>query len=325
MLGHGVKMNFRTISDLNSIINKYIYKVPDDVDLIVGIPRSGMLAASMISLFLNLPLTDFNSMIRGEVFESGRTKMKKDWISNLDEARKILVVEDSSSTGKSLKDAKKSLEGFKFADKIVFLTIYVTGETIPLTDLWFERVDAPRMFEWNYLHHSRLDNMCFDMDGVLCVDPTPEQNDDGAQYVQFIRNAPIRIVPTYKIGYIITSRLEKYREDTEYWLKINGIKYGELIMMPYKTKEERLQHGSHGVFKGEYYKRLKSTYMFVESEAIQAEEIARISGKTVFCTENQKVYNESNIVRRKENAKRLIKRILPNQVKKILKRILMKK
>lgn len=315
-------MNFRTIGNLNSVIYKNLQKIPQDIDLIVGIPRSGMLAGSILSLLLNLPLTDFNSLLNGELFQSGRTKRKVEWISDISEARKILIVEDSSSTGKSISEAREKLDDFQYKDKIVFLTIYVTEETKKLTDIWFEVVNVPRMFEWNYLHHSRLDNMCFDIDGVLCEDPTKDQNDDGVKYIDFIRNAPVKVVPTYKIGYLVTSRLEKYRDDTEYWLKKNGIQYGELIMMPYATKEERLKHGSHGIFKGENYKRLKKAYMFVESEARQAEDIARVSGKTVFCTENQRVYSESDAVRRKEIAKKSIKKFLPPQIKVMLKRVL---
>nr|WP_321023979.1 phosphoribosyltransferase family protein [Eisenbergiella porci] len=317
-------MNFRTIGDLNSAIYKNLQRIPQEVDLVVGIPRSGMLAGSIISLLINEPLADFNSLLNGDLFQAGRTKRKAGWISDISEARKILVVEDSSSTGKSISEAREKLENFQYKDKIVFLTIYVTEETRGLTDIWFEVVDVPRMFEWNYLHHSRLDNMCFDIDGVLCEDPTPDQNDDGEKYIEFIRNAPVKVVPTYKIGYLVTSRLEKYRDDTDYWLKKNGIQYGELIMMPYASKEERLKHGSHGIFKGENYKRLKKTYMFVESEARQAEEIARVSGKTVFCTENQRVYTESNSVKRKEEAKKTIKKLLPPRVKSILKRMLKK-
>lgn len=315
-------MNFKTVNDLNSTIYKNIYKIPKNVDLIVGVPRSGMLVASILSLYLNVPMTDFQSMLDERIYESGRTKIKQDWISDISEAKKILIVEDSSSTGTSLIEVKEKLKSFPYLDKVCILTIFVTDETIKLTDIWFEIVPAPRMFEWNFLHHSRLDKMCFDIDGVLCEDPTPEENDDGEKYVNFIRNAPLRVVPTHKIGYLITSRLEKYRADTEYWLKKNGIQYDELIMMPYETKEERLQRGSHGKFKGENYKHIKQAYVFIESEKKQAEEISRVSGKVVFCIENQKVYTESNLVKNKESIKRTIKKIIPNRIKKGLKKIL---
>lgn len=315
-------MNFRTVEDLTSIIFQNLHRIPKEIDLVVGIPRSGMLVASIISLYLNLPLTDFESLLEGKLYKSGRTKKNEGWISELCEARKILVVEDSSSTGNSLHEARSKSANFEFRDRIVMLIVYVNDETKGLADLWFENVGGPRMFEWNYLHHSRLDNMCFDIDGVLCVDPSEDDNDDGEKYIRFIRNAPTKVIPTYKIGYIITSRLEKFRSDTEYWLKKNNIQYGELIMMPFTSKEDRQKSGSHGTYKGNQYKRLKSTYMFIESNAKQAEEIARVSGKTVFCTENHKVYEESTLIKRGENMKSVIKKMLPQRLKAVLKHMI---
>lgn len=313
-------MNFKTVNDLNTEICKSLYKIPKDVDLVVGIPRSGMLAASMLALYLNLPLSDFDSLINGKVMSCGRCKVKDNWIASIAEARKILIVEDSSSTGKSIKDAKQQLKKFQYSDKIVFLTVYVTERTKLLSDLYLEICEVPRMFEWNYLHHSRLDLACFDIDGVLCEDPTEEQNDDGEKYRDFIRNAPLRVAPTSKIGYLVTSRLEKYREDTEYWLNKNNIKYDNLIMMQFATKEERIQSGSYGIFKGEHYKRLKISYLFVESDKRQASEIAKVSGKTVFCTENQRVYEQSSSVKVKENAIRKVKKLIPSRLKNMIKK-----
>ena len=296
-------MKFRTLADLNSLIYKNISKIPNDVDLIVGIPRSGLLVANIISLYLNLPLTDINSLLNGNIYESGTTKIKEGWIKKINDARKILVVEDSSLTGNSLNKLKEQIANSDLLDKIIILTIYVTDDTKRLADLYFEICNPPRTFEWNFMHNSSIKKACFDIDGVLCDDPMPEQNDDGKKYIEFVRNAPLKIAPTFEIGYLITSRLEKYREDTEYWLKKNNIKYKNLIMMPFNTKEERTKSGSHGKFKGENYKKLKETNLFIESELNQAIEIAKISGKTVFCTETHEVINENTKKKIKSNLK----------------------
>lgn len=314
-------MNFRTINDLNLVIYNNLHLIPSDIDLIVGIPRSGMLAASILALYLNFPLTDLYSLMKENIYQSGRTKVKKSWINTIQEAKKILIVEDSSSTGKSLEDAKALLEDFRFKHKVVYLTIFVTKKTVEYTDIYFEIVPVPRMFEWNYLHHKRVDRLCFDIDGVLCRDPLPEENDDGKKYVEFIRNAEAKVVPTCKIGYLITSRLEKYRKDTEYWLAKNNIKYDKLIMMPYASKEERLKYGNHGIYKGKKYKELGQTSLFVESEAKQAKEIASISGKAVFCIENHRLYDESSLTKKKELIKSKLKDICPRRIKEIVKKL----
>lgn len=36
------------------------------------------------------------------------------------------------------------------------------------------------------MNHGILKKACLDIDGVLCVDPTPEENDDGPRYREFL-------------------------------------------------------------------------------------------------------------------------------------------
>lgn len=307
-------MNFRTISDLNNLINQKMYMIPKDVDLIVGVPRSGMLVADLYALYLNLPVTDFDSMLEGRIYECGASKRRTNWIENIDQARKILIVEDSSYSGNSVKKIKEKIKGTSYEDKIIIMAVYVCAEGKNMVDIYLEECTPPRMFEWNYLHHKGLANACFDIDGVLCEDPTEEENDDGEKYESFISNATLRVVPTFKIGTLITSRLEKYRYQTESWLKKNGIQYDRLIMMNFDTKEERIASGSHGVFKGKEYKKIKQAVIFVESNPGQAEEIANISGKLVFCVGNQQVYEESNLCK----GKTVVKRTIKNTLKKVL-------
>ena len=313
-------MKFKTINDLNLLINKNIQKIPSNVDLVVGIPRSGLFVATLISLYLNLPVTDVDSLLNDSIYKCGTTKVKDNWIKNLSEARKILVVEDSSSSGKSLMRLKEQLKNFKYKDKIVILTVYVTDLTKEYTDMYFEICNPPRIFEWNFMHTKSVENACFDIDGVLCVDPTNEENDDGEKYREFLLNAPLRIAPTYPIGCLVTTRLEKYRKETEEWLKKHNIKYKQLIMMNAASKEERIQMGNHGKFKGEVYKKQKNCNLFVESNWNQATEIAKISDKTVFCTENQEVVGNSKIYEVKNNAKYRIKIALWKIKNKIFKK-----
>lgn len=323
-------MEFRSISDLNKIIKENIYRIQEEkIDLIVGIPRSGLLPASIISLYLNIPMTDFDSFLNGNIYNMGNTKVKENWIKNLDEAKHILIVEDSSVSGNSLKDAKVRLNTSKYKNRCKFLTIFVTEETKKYTDIYFDVCPVPRMFEWNYIHHHGVINACFDIDGVLCEDPTPMENDDGENYINFIRNAKPKFIPSFKIGYLVTSRLEKYREDTEYWLKKNKIQYDKLIMIDLPSKEERIRLGNHGKFKGENYKKLKNTNIFIESEMNQAIEIAKISGKAVFCTSTSEFINESYINKTVKNiktkSKNIIKKIIPKKIKNIIKKIISKK
>ena len=46
-------MNYRNIADLNNTILQRLHIIPRDFDLIVGVPRSGMLPANLLALYLN--------------------------------------------------------------------------------------------------------------------------------------------------------------------------------------------------------------------------------------------------------------------------------
>ena len=120
-------MNFRTIEDLSRIINNNLYRIPKDVDLIVGVPRSGLLAANLISLYLNKPLTDIDGLFKNKILGSGISKSKDGWISQPEEARKILLVEDSSATGITFNQTLSRIKKYKHYKKIIFLVIIYPG------------------------------------------------------------------------------------------------------------------------------------------------------------------------------------------------------
>lgn len=165
-----------------------------------------------------------------------------------------------------------------------------------------------------------LEYCCVDIDGVLCEDPSFFENDDGKRYRAFLKNAQPKLIPTRKIGYIVTTRLEKYRSETEAWLRKNCIEYDHLVMMDCRSAKERIRKGNHGVFKGEIFKKTNCS-VFIESNYEQAIEICKISGKQVFCAE------KSVLITPKGVGKHM--RILANDwrytskrvVKKLLKRI----
>ena len=88
-------MNFVTIADMNKDVVASLSKIPHDIDLVVGIPRSGMLIASIIAVQLNKPLIDINGYLNNTAYSIGNTVNRK--VKNYTELKKILVVEDSVS------------------------------------------------------------------------------------------------------------------------------------------------------------------------------------------------------------------------------------
>ena len=281
-------MNYRNITDLNNIILKKLSIIPRDFDLIVGVPRSGMLPANLLSLYLNRPYTDIHSFLNGHIYKAGARSQFFD----ISEFKKILVVDDSIASGSAMVEVRESLKHLESKFDIKYCAVYIIAGKEKMVDYYFEIVPLPRYFQWNILNHTTLEKACFDIDGVLCADPLPEQNDDGPKYIDFILNAPPLFIPGSKIGTIVTSRLEKYRTETETWLKANNIKYNDLVMLDLPDMAARQRANNHGDHKAKAYMS-KPYVLFVESEYHQAVEINRLSKKPVLCTENFEMIFES--------------------------------
>lgn len=281
-------MNFRTFDDMSSALTKKLNLVPRDVDLIVGIPRSGLIPANILALHLNLPLTDLDGLLSGRMLGKGRTRSHTKQRVTVEECRKVLVIDDSLWTGKTIDMAKQKIDEANIPQEIIYAAVYVTENTKDKIDLYFDICPFPRMFEWNFMHHGYLENACIDVDGVLCADPTSQENDDGTKYLEFLENAQPLFLPTLPVGYLVTSRLEKYRPQTEAWLKKYGIEYQKLFMLNLPDGETRRALNCHATFKSRIYRQTKSI-IFIESELKQAKDIAKYSNKPVLCIETRRL------------------------------------
>ncbi|OOV25811.1 phosphoribosyl transferase [Flavobacterium sp. LM5] len=281
-------MYYRNVKDLNNIILQRLSIIPRDFDLIVGVPRSGMLPANLLALYLNRPYTDIHSFLNGHIYKAGA----RGQFFDISEFKNVLVVDDSIASGAAMVEVKENLKHLNDQFNIKYCAIYVIPGKEKMVDYFFETVPLPRYFQWNILNHTTLEKACFDIDGVLCADPLPEQNDDGEKYIDFILNAPPLFIPGSKIGTIVTSRLEKFRKETETWLAANNIKYNDLVMLDLPNMEARQRANNHGDHKAKAY--LSKPYvLFIESEYHQAVEINRLSKKPVLCTANFEMIFES--------------------------------
>jgi uncharacterized HAD superfamily protein len=127
------------------------------------------------------------------------------------------------------------------------------------------------------------------------VDPSETQNDDGPNYASFLLNAAPLYIPGSRIGTLVTSRLEKYRAETETWLKNHGVAYDKLVMLDLPDMKARQKANCHGSHKANEFKNSKYN-LFVESDLKQAIEINKLTKKPVFCTENfQMIYESQSI------------------------------
>lgn len=284
-------MRYKTINDLSDTIRHNIWKIPQDIDFIIGIPRSGMIAASMIASYMNVPLIDINSYIAGlKPYGGMRLQFYND---NHIKSNKILIVDDTVYNGNSMRNVKDQLKSYK--QNFIYCCIYLEGTGSNYVDIYLEDLRDLKtyeivLYEWNiFQHHPHIMNKCcYDLDGVLCVDPPDERNTE--EYINYIKNAKPLFIPKTTIGCIMTYRLIKYKDITEKWLNDNGIKYNELHMFNAQSWKERNDSNiTPEIYKGNFYKNNQYN-LFVESNKFQAQGIFEISNKPVYCVETNYMY-----------------------------------
>ena len=285
-------LEYRSYNDLVNLLSYKSIHLHNKYDLIVGIPRSGMIPAYIIGLHLNLPVLDFESFILGFTPSGGfRTKYLPNTIYT-----NVLIVDDSIQHGHQNENIRRRIEQFTNFN-FYFLAIFSSESSKHKVDFYFEMINAPRVFQWNILQSWIYEYSCVDIDGVLCIDPTEEENDDGEKYINFLENAKPKFLPPCNVNVLVTSRLEKYRHQTDSWLKKHGVNYNHLEMLNLPDKATRVRLGAHASFKSEIYSKYVNTLLFIESSKHQAEFIHRQTSKNVFCVDNMSFYKEINNVK----------------------------
>jgi orotate phosphoribosyltransferase len=314
-------MNFayRSVADLNRDIRQWLSAFPRDCELVVGVPRSGLLVATLLALHLNIPLTDLEGLLEGRLISAGKRlePPKPDFLAS---PRRVVVLDDTVNSGRQLRLAKEAIRDRGLAHEIRYAAVYVTPEHEHEVDLYFANIAKGRVFEWNLFHSRTLGRCCVDIDGVLCRDPTEAENDDGERYRGFLETVAPRIVPTQPIGWLVTTRLERYRPATEAWLARHGIQYGRLIMLDLPDAAERRRIKPYAAFKAAAY-RDTGAELFIESSLTQATEIARLTSDYVLCTDSNSMIEPGALAAGYRKVQRFGRYRLPDLVQSARKRL----
>lgn len=271
---------FITLEDLTAWTKEWIKEFPENYDLIVGVPRSGLFVATIIALKLGKPLTTPDLFVRGESWKSKRMPER--------EQVKVLLVEDCLSSGRDLERCHKMMLESGRECQITRAAAIVHDKVLDKVDLYYRNVPFPRFFEWEFVHHKKAEVLAVDMDGVLCENCPREIDLDEARYLEWLPKARPYLLPFYEIDYIVTNRLEKYRPQTEEWLARNRIRYRELLMWDLPDKARRSGWAKH---KAEELLRVKPD-MFVESNMDQAAEIWRQTSIPTLCADTQVFFHQ---------------------------------
>lgn len=273
-------MTYISYDQLAKDVLQWSLQLPRDIDVFIGIGRSGLIPAATLALHRNVRFATLDEFRDGRITTGGQRDRHRG-------IKKAMVVDDSCLSGRSLQKAQNDLKHIKVP--VQYGAVYMDPRFVKSGVHFFKEIELPRIFEWNWLHHYWLQFACLDIDGVLCDDPTPADNDDGLRYRKFLHTARPKHLPTVEVSTLVTSRLEKYRLDTERWLERWGVRYKKLIMHPAENKRERQKAGDHAQRKAEIYKQTDYK-LFVESSARQARMIYALTGKPVLCIDNGDFY-----------------------------------
>ncbi len=277
-------LGFKSLNSLIDESRRLGPYIPHDIEAVVGIPRSGMIPAYAIALSSgNLPVWSLQEFIANTPNARGHTRGQAEMPRLPEEIKKILLVDDAVLSGSSLIKAKHELSS-RSLERIVTCAPYVFAGSTQLVDIAGEIIEAPSLYEWNFLSHGLIEDCCIDMDGVLCFDPDDDTANDEEKYKHFIKNAKPRYRFKHKVKAIVTSRLSKYRVETQDWLESQGIKYDKLYLLDAPDSEMRTRFELQAPFKARIYRDSEAT-CFIESELWQAQEIANLSGMSVICTD----------------------------------------
>ena len=280
-------MKFKTYQDLLSDTKQWERELPE-FDAICGVPRSGLLPATILATVRNTRLVPLNMLLTDPANAIANSPLRN-WNqgSKKPAGNRLLVVDDTASNGITLKGIQASLAQTKHDLDIEYGVVYATKESSKFVNHFRCQLPQPRLFEWNWFrHNAHMYLGCCDMDGVLCEDwkSRQEQNED-PEFVSHVLNAKPLWLPPVELTAVVTSRIERYRAETESWLHRHGVKFQHLIMHPAKTPGERRVAGDHAQRKAEAYMRFGRSHLFVESDIHQARTIFQLTGKTVLCTD----------------------------------------
>lgn len=264
-----------------------IAKIPPDVTAIAGVARSGLSAATMLSMYLHLPMITIRQTM-GDVIQTGNGWRLGGSKHVNPRTEKILIVDDTVMTGNSLK-AIAPLVDREFGNA-VYSAIYVNPLAHRKPDIWSVDLPWPHLLEWNVFNSILSPSAAMDFDGILCHDCPPESDDDGPRYLEFIRNAqPLYVPRRCPVPLIVTARIERYRAETENWLRRHGIAWHRLVMHPAKNLSDR-RRDNIAAYKARHYSLWAKSHIprpgphiFFESDDRQAYDISRISKLLTVC------------------------------------------
>ena len=251
---------------------------------VLGIPRSGLLPASMIAMWLNLPMYSLDRVNSPQLLSAATKFGGIRMLEHTENDGGLLVVDDTVYNGTAMKNFAP-----RIPEDTYTCSVYVRPESEFKPDFYGRELNATHLLEWNLFNCTYIEYALLDFDGILSPNVPYDKCINEESYIDYITNVEpfYHRIPKTKCRGIVTARLEKYRDITEEWLDRHGVRYDSLIMYP--TEKEEIRDKNHiqeaANFKAKHFSA-SSAHFFIESELPEAVIIRRESGKFVICPED---------------------------------------
>lgn len=256
--------------------------VPHDAAGIVGIPRSGLLAATLIATHLHLPLYELTE--EGALNRLGSGSRGRNWGWPAGATGPLVVVDDTTYSGAALGRAKEAVRRLGLPS-VLFAVVY-PRPGVEQPDLFCRHLPSPHLLEWNVANNAIIRGnplapeyqagIAFDLDGVIVHDA-----ESGGPM-----GTPYLLPRTVPVPLICTGRKESSRPETEALLARYGAKYNRLVMLPDDVEMTTESVAAH---KARYYLESGCGF-FLESCPAQAALIFSLSSRPVVCPRADKVF-----------------------------------
>jgi hypoxanthine phosphoribosyltransferase len=276
----GPNYNYIPMMMISSDIFEWCKKISSDFDIVVAIPRSGMIIGSVIASYFGKPLSTPDMIIEGKQWMSSISTTKHN--INLNFYNTILVVDDSICSGQQMEHNVNLIQSYLPNKKIIKAVLYKSKESSYPIDFFYKEVSSQNLnqYDFSLMHQKLAANIACDLDGILCKDYAGQNYDD------FLRNAIPHRIPTFEIDSIVTARPEEYREITEEWLKKHNVRYKKLYMLP--------EHNNTDIQKVLKFKTnillKEKPDLYWESNPYLAKECHERTGIRTLCFENGILY-----------------------------------
>jgi hypoxanthine phosphoribosyltransferase len=251
-----------------------------NVDLVVGVARSGLLPAGVLAYDLHRPLWSVSPS--AGLLDVGHG-VRLDGQAR--EVRRIAVIDDTTARGVAMREASAIVRE-RFPDaEIVRAVVYAHPHGMGEVDIVVREYPGLHYLEWNWCNAGHGVKCGFDFDGIICHDL-----EDGPDYVRRITEAPPLYLPRrHPIPLIVTARPESVRTETLDWLDRHGLTCERLVMRDWKWNGCEWDGARVARFKADHFGR-SGLPMFAESDPFQAQTIAEITGKVVLCPAAGRVF-----------------------------------